>query len=397
MFRRKFRTFLTVFGIAIGIFAFTVMGSLALKLNKMIDGGKQYVTGQITIMPSGTSFTSMSSGSTLPVDTLDAISKVEGVQAVAGGVELALDEPDPNDPLGGSASMTQPLTIEGTDLNSTFQNRNWKDMAMKEGKMLAKEDGDTKITIGYTVAKNKNWKVGDTVTIRGSKFEVIGITDQTMSGPDYYVFMSIVPARKMLIASNSFLMSLQAQGQLHEEDLTTFAGVSWKDGQDPEAVANRIKEQYKDKVMVLSPKAMGDMIDKASSTMNAIIIGAALLALIVGSFSIINTMVMSISERTKEIGIKKAIGASRFVIARDYTIESGFIGLTGGLMGVIMGMIMIVVANNKMEAKGTEIFLFEPTFFVWVLVFSFALGIVAGVIPALRASKLKIVDAIREL
>jgi putative ABC transport system permease protein len=423
MWRRKFRTFLTVFGIAIGIFAFTVMGSLALKLNKMIDGGKQYVTGQITVMPKGTSFTTMSAGATLPVDVLNGIAKVEGVQAVAGGVELAMEEPDPDNPLGSSMSMTSAPTIEGTDLNSEFKNRNWDNLAMKEGRMIAKGDSDDKITIGYTISLDKGWHAGDKVTIRKHQFEIVGVADKTMTGPDSYVFMPLAPARDMLIEATPFLKSLkeqqlnasslsasalaslpedaraqilQAKG-FNEEDLTTMAAVSWKDGADPEVVSDRIKTQFKDDVLVLSPKAMGDMIDKASSTMNAIIVGAALLALIVGSFSIINTMVMSISERTKEIGIKKAIGASKFTIARDYTIESGFIGLTGGVFGVAMGMVMILIANNKMEAKGAEIFLFEPSFFIWVLVFSFSLGIVAGVVPALRAAGLKIVEAIREM
>lgn len=400
------------------------MGSLALKLNKMIDGGKRYVTGQITIMPKGTSFTGMSTGGgTLPVTTLDKISKVEGVQAVAAGIELALEEPNPDDPIGSGMSFGTPPTIEGFDLNSEFKNRNWETMDMKEGRMIAKGDGDDKISIGITVSLDKNWHVGDKVKIRGQEFEVVGIVDKTMTGPDSYVFMSLKPARDLLIESNPFLKSLKEQQKnaatisdaalaklpaetrtqllqaksFNEDDISTMASVSWKDGADSEVVANRIKDQFKDEALVLSPVKMGEMIDKASSTMNAIIIGAALLALIVGSFSIINTMIMSISERTKEIGIKKAIGASRFVIARDYTIESGIIGLVGGILGVAFGLLMIVIVNNRMADKGAEIFLLEPTFFVWVLIFSFALGIVAGIIPALRAAGLRIVEAIREM
>jgi putative ABC transport system permease protein len=423
MWRRKFRTLLTVLGIAVGIFAFTVMGSLALKLNKMIDGGKKYITGQITIMPKGTSFTTMSAGSSLPLDVLNGISKVEGVEAVAGGIELPLEEPDPDNPMGGAVNMGVPPTIEGTDTNSSFENRNWKTLEMKDGRMLQKGDSDDKITIGYTISLDKSWHVGDKVTIRGRQFEVIGVVEKTMTGPDSYVFMPIKPARELLIEATPFLKSLkeqqinasslssaalaklpaEARDQLlqakafKEEDLSTMASVSWKDGADPEAVSNRIKEQFKESVLVLSPKAMGDMIDKASSTMNAIIFGAALLALIVGSFSIINTMVMSISERTKEIGIKKAIGASRFAIARDYTIESGIIGLFGGVIGIGLGLIMIVLVNNKYESKGAELFSVEPNFFIAVAIFSFCLGIIAGILPALRAANLKIVDAIREM
>ena len=424
MWRRKFRTFLTIFGIAIGIFAFTIMGSMALKFNKMIDGGKRYITGQITIMPKGSSFTGGSGGNTiLPVDTLNKISKVKGVKAVSAGVELALEEPNPDDPIGSSMSFGVPPTIEGIDLNSSYENRNWKTMDMKEGRMLQKGDKDNIITIGYTIATDKKLKIGDKFKIRGKEFEVIGIMDKTMTGPDSYVFMPIKPAREMLIASNPFLKSLKEQSDkaakisdasfammpkenreqilqaktFKVEDVTTMASASWEDGQDSEKVSNRIKDQFKKEVLVLSPVKMGEEIDKATVIFNAIILGTALIALIVGGFSIINTMIMSISERTKEIGIKKALGAGRLAIAWEYTLEAGVIGLIGGLLGMGLGVLGALIINGKLAEKGAEIFLIQGSFLVEVVAFSFVLGIIAGVIPAFRASRMRAVDAIREL
>ena len=424
MWRRKFRTFLTIIGITIGIFAFTVMGSMALKLNKMIDGGKRFITGQITILPKGSSFTGMSGGNAmLPVDTLNKIAQVDGVQAVGAGVELALNEPNPDDPTAGSFSFGPPPTIEGVDLNSTYQNRNWKTMNMKEGRMLQKGDADDKIVVGTSIATDKKIKVGDKMKVRGREFEVIGVIDKTLTGPDSYVFMPIQPARELFIESNPFLKSLKEQSDnaakisdsalanmpavtreqilqaksFKVSDVNTMAGVSWKDGFDSEVVANRIKDQFKDQVLVLSPVKMGEQIDKASAIFNALILGTALIALIVGGFSIINTMVMSISERTKEIGIKKALGASGWSIAREYTLEAGIIGFLGGLIGMGLGVLTAIIINNKMASKGAEIFLVEPKFLFEVVAFSFILGIIAGVIPAWRASRLKVVEALREL
>lgn len=422
MWRRKFRTFLTIFGIVIGMFAFTVMGSMALKFNKMIDGGKRFITGQITIMPKGGSYMG-AGGGMLPVDTLNKIAQVEGVDAVAASIELALEEPDPDNPMGSSMSFGTPPTIEGTDLNSNHKNRNWETLNMKDGRMLEKGDADNKIVIGYTIALDKKWKVGDKVKIRGREFEVIGIVDKTMSGPDSYVFMPITPARELYIEANPFLKSLKEQSdntaeisdsalaampaqtreQIQQaksfkvEDVSTMAAVSWKDGQDSEVVSNRIKDQFKDEVLVLSPDSMGKEIDKATVIFNALILGMALLALIVGSFSIINTMVMSISERTKEIGIKKALGASGWTIAREYTLEAGIMGLLGGAIGMGLGVLTAVLLNNKLAEKGAEIFLIQSNFLILVIVFSFVIGIIAGVIPAFRAAKMKVVDAIREL
>ena len=142
---------------------------------------------------------------------------------------------------------------------------------------------------------------------------------------------------------------------------------------------------------------MGEQIDKASTIFNAIILGTALIALIVGGFSIINTMIMSISERTKEIGIKKALGASSWAIAREYTLEAGVIGFLGGAIGMGIGLTLIYIFNAKMAEKGAEIFLVSPGFLIGVVAFSFGLGILAGVIPANRAARMKAVDAIREL
>ena len=423
MWRRKFRTFLTIFGIAIGIFAFTVMGSMALKFNKMIDGGKKYITGQITIMPKGTDFSTGSMSSQLPIDTLNDIAKVDGVKAVGPMVELALEEPNADNPTESMMSMGMPKTIEGTDLNSDYKNKNWNTLDMKEGRMLEKGDGDDVVAIGITIATDKNLKVGDTMKIRDRDFKIIGVINKTMTGPDSYVMMSIKPVREMLVESNPFLKSLKEQSekaaeisdatlammpaeqrkQIQDakgfkiEDINTMAGISWKDDYDSEKVSNEIKDKFKDDVMVLSPQKMGEQIDKASATFNAIIFGSALLALIVGLFSIVNTMVMSISERTKEIGIKKAIGASPGSIAWEYTFEAGVIGLLGGAVGLGLGYLMITIVNNKMASKAAEIFLVDRNFFITVVVFSFIIGMIAGVIPAIRASKMKVVDAIREL
>ncbi|MEI8143214.1 MAG: ABC transporter permease [Candidatus Berkelbacteria bacterium] len=420
--RRKFRALLTITGIAVGIFAFTVMGSMALKLNKMIDGGKRYITGQITISPKGSDFMSGTSG-TMPVDLLDKIAKVDGVEAVEGSVSLAVDEPNPDDPTGGSMGISQPATIYSMDPNSNFKNKNWATLDMDKGVAIDKNSAENDISIGSTVALDKKWKVGDTVKIRGREFHVVGILTKTMTGPDSYVFMNIKPARELYVDSNPFLKSLKTQADsvanisdaelsklspearaqivqsksFRMEDISTSASVSWKDGVDPDQLFNTIKDKYKNEVLVLSPKKMGEQIDKASTTMNAIILGSALLALIVGLFSVVNTMIMSISERTKEIGIKKAIGASGSSIAIEYTLEAGALSIIGGILGMSLGALTALLINSKMAEKGAEIFLLDPSFLIGVVFFSFVVGIVAGFFPALRAARLKVVQAIREL
>jgi putative ABC transport system permease protein len=362
-------------------------------------------------------------GSMLPIDVLNKIRQVDGVSGVNPGVELALKEPNPDDPMVGGASMGPPPTIEGIDAAADSLNKNWQTMEMKEGKMLDKDSKENEIAVGYSIATENKLKIGDNFKIRGRDFKVVGILEKTMTGPDSYVMMSIKPAREMYIEANPFLKSLKQRADdaakisdaelaklpastreqimqakaFNIEDVTTGAQVGWKDGADSEVVVGRIKDQFKDQVMVLSPKKMGEEIDKASAMFNAIILGTAMLALIVGIFSITNTMIMSISERTKEIGIKKAIGASGRSIALEYTLEAGVISIVGGVVGAGLGALMALLVNQKMASKGAEIFLIEPSFLVEVVAFSFIIGIIAGIIPAMRASKLRVVEAIREL
>ncbi|GAB4142099.1 MAG: ABC transporter permease [Patescibacteria group bacterium] len=418
--RRKFRSALTILGIAIGIFAFTVMGSMSLKINKMISGGKKFMTGQITIMPKGTNLMSGQMGKVLPASILDEISKIEGIESVLPNVEIPLEEPDPNNPTNsGGGSFGPPPTIYGIDKTMKFANKNWNSLEMKTGKMIDENSKPYEVAVGYTIASKNKLSVGSNFEIRGKVFKVIGIMDQTMTGPDYFVYIDINEARDLLIESDPFLKeqsenissltpeemanlpenvkeSLENLKTFNIQDLTTSASVIWKDGYDEENV-KEIRERFKGDVLVLSPKQMGEMIDNASKIFYAIILGSAVIALLVGSFSIVNTMIMSVSERAREIGIKKAIGASRKSIALEYMGEAGIIGFFGGVIGVSAGTLVTFSINKKTASDGAEIFLIDIWFMLGVMGFSLVLGLVAGVIPAIRASKLKVVETLHEM
>ena len=421
LWRRKFRTLLTVIGISIGIFAFTVMGSMALKFNKMIDGGKRFITGQITIYPK-INMTGTSAGSMITEAILQGIEQIDGVESVAPVVELSLEEFDPDNP-DTAMSFGMPATIEGWDTTVKMNNKNWDFLDVKDGRMIEPTDPSDVIVVGSTVAVDKKAVVGQNMTIRGKEFKIIGILDRTMTGPDNYVIMQIGSARELYVEANPYLKSLKQRSEeaaqitdkelaslpestrktiiearaFKMEDINTMAGVAWKEGYDSNIVADKIKAEYKEEVTVLSPDKMGEQIDDAMAIFNVIILGSALVALLVGGFSIVNTMVMAVSERTREIGIKKSLGASRSRIAIEYTAEAGVIGLLGGAAGMGLGYLTAFLINQKYSSKGAEIFLLEPSFLIGVVLFSLFLGLIAGLIPAYRASRLKVVEALREI
>jgi len=119
-------------------------------------------------------------------------------------------------------------------------------------------------------------------------------------------------------------------------------------------------------------------------------------ALLVGGLSIINTMIMSVSERTREIGLKRAIGAETRTVLGEYLLESSMIGLLGGLIGMGLGVVAITLLNNATESNNVTVFAISWLVVVGPVVFATVLGTLAGIFPALRAARLKPVESLRE-
>lgn len=378
MARRRSRTSLTVVGIVIGIFALAVMGSLAEKMNLMIDGGVKYYTGQLTIAPKGGE---MSFGSALNSSIVEEMSKVPGVRRVSPYVALMLDEE-------AGMSFGMPSMITGLDPAIGLDNRNYKKFDLDTGRMLRK--GDVSATVvGWDLAKEKELTVGDTFKIRGRDFKVVGILEKMLTSPDKQAIVPLSQAREMFIASQPMLKSF------NPADIITGAAVSWDDGVNPERLAKAIATRFPD-VSVMAPKEMEKQLNQAMLMFNLIVTGSALIALVVGGLSVINTMTMAVSERTKEIGLKKALGASTRDILKEFITEAGTIGFIGGLIGIGIGGAFVWVVNAEMASRGADIFLMTPRLIGISLAFALCLGAISGIYPAFRAANLDCVRALRE-
>lgn len=387
MFRRKLRTALTIFGIMIGIFALTVMGAMAEKMNRLMDGGVKYVTGEITVSPKGGM---MDLNGMIPYKKLDEIKKIQGVQAVQGNISMMLEENQ------SSFNMGMPSMLTGVDLNSDFKNKNYPKLEMESGSLIEKGDKG-KVSVGKDIALDKKVKTGEKIEVRGKEFEVRGIIAKTYTGPDKMVYMSIEDAQDLFVESQPYLKSLRDDPRVgfKQNELVTAVSVSWKDGEDPEAVAKRIRDQVKE-VTVVSPKEFAEQFKSFSRLFNMITLSSAVIALIVGSLSVINTMIMSIAERTREIGVKKAVGAKTRNILFEYLAEAGVIGLFGGILGTGLGALVVYFINSGTKNIGDQIFLVTPRIIINSILFAIVLGIVAGIYPAVHAVRLNIVKAIRE-
>lgn len=378
MFRRKGRTLLTVFGITIGIFAFTVMGSMAEKINLLVNGGTRYYADKVTVSQSDSLFISA------PMDIRKGqeIAQVEGVAAVSASVYTTLSESL------DAVSFGPPAGIAGEDLG----NRSYESFKITYSAGRQLEEGDEgKVVVGADLVKKLGARVGGTVKIRDRDFEVVGIMDKTLTAPDNTVSMTLADAQKIYYGELPEIIRTQTKPENVVNGFTVYVDP----GVNPDALAEKINQEVSD-ISASGPQAFQDQIASATGTFNAILFGIALISLIVGGLSIINTMTMSISERTREIGIKKAIGAKTKNILAEYLTEAGLIGLFGGVIGWGLGALTVLALNTAMESSGNIIFLLTPRISIFAIVFAVVLGVLAGFYPARYAVKLNIVKALRQ-
>jgi putative ABC transport system permease protein len=150
-------------------------------------------------------------------------------------------------------------------------------------------------------------------------------------------------------------------------------------------------------LQALTYSDVADSIGQITSTINAFLAGIAGISLLVGGVGVMNTMYTSVLERTKEIGVMKAVGAKNSHVLSIFLIESGLMGLVGGIVGTILGLLTNVAATKLISTlAGLElVIVISPVVIIATLVGSFALGALAGLWPARRASKLRVVEALR--
>ena len=379
VFRRKMRAFLTICGITIGVFALVVMGSMAEKINLLIDGGTRYYSDKVVV----TDGSAGTAGFTTTPIGVGRISEVEGVPGVAratASIWMMLDEK-------GGMSMGVPQGIAGSDLRSEGY-ESFK-LTMKEGRDLTATDRGVAV-VGCDIAKALDAKVGGTVTLRGKQFQVIGIYDKTLTAPDNTVAVSLYDAQQLLYAQLPQIV----QKQVNSADLATSITAYPKPGVDPDQLASTIQGSLSN-VTASGPQVFVDQFKSMTKIFNSIIFGVALISLLVGGLSVVNTMTMSVLERTREIGIRKAIGASHRQIVGQFLGESAFIGFLGGATGLVLGWVVSIVANALLESSGTVLFLVTPRLAIGAVVFAIVLGVASGFYPSFHAARLKPVLALR--
>ena len=380
--RRKLRTTLTILGITIGIWALVVFGSMANKINALVDGGSTYFADKVSL--SADAGMGGFSAAPMALAIADRGADVDGVAVVVPEVMLLMDEEM------SAVSMSVPPMIQGS-VAGADQGRETFELRYAQGRALTAADEGRPVTVlGSDIARKFGAGVGDTIVLRGAEFEVVGVLEPTLTAPDQTAMVPFRAAQELFVAS----LPPMVRESVEADSVTTSMTVFPEPGVDPDVLARRIETELPD-VSAMSGKDFDEQIGSSMAILNAILIGIALISLVVGGLSVVNTMAMSIAERTREIGIKRAIGGSRLRIVRELVVEAGLIGFIGGAIGLALGALVVTLVNDAGRSSGTVLFDLTTGTAITAVLFSTILGALAGFMPALHAARLDPVSALR--
>jgi putative ABC transport system permease protein len=379
--RRKVRTTLTILGITIGIWALVVFGSMANKINALVAGGSEFYAGKLTVSAAGGS---MGFGSPLAISTADRVAALPGVDVVVPSVSMLVSDE------ASTVSFGIPEMIMG-QVAGADRGRETFALHLAGGRQLTPGDEGANVTVlGSDIARQHAAKVGDSVTLRGEPFTVVGILEPTLTAPDTTAIVPLAAGQRLFMKSLPSLVSAKLDPATVVSGLTVYP----KPGASPEALAAEVKAAIPG-VVTMTGADFDRQVGSATSILNSILVGIALISLAVGGLSVINTMAMSVAERTREIGIKRAIGGGRLRIVRELVTESAFIGFLGGAVGLALGAALVLLVNEAGRASGTILFQLTLGTAVTAVGFSTLLGALAGFVPALHAARLDPVAALR--
>jgi putative ABC transport system permease protein len=391
--QRRLRSWLTMLGIFIGIATIVALISLGQGLNDAVFSQFSFLSADVLTITAGTSATAGAwADNSKPMTTkeFEAVESTSGIKAIA-----------PRN-MQGSLYQYKDFLFSGMVASippGEYGNSVYDIAAIKVEFGDRVSEGDKgKVLVGYNIANQdllpKPLKVGDVITINEENFEIHGIIEKKGS----------------FILDNMIAMNEDDMFELFDMPEGEYAiiGAQIEPDADMKEVILELEKRLR-KVRDVKEEDQDFTVDAALDTlkqMEASLFGVKLflyiiagISLVVGGIGIMNTMFTSVLERTKEIGVMKAIGARNDSIFTLFFIESGLLGTVGGIIGISLGTGLAIGAEYIGKTfLNTE--LIQANLSPWLLggalLFSFFLGAISGILPAMQASKLHPVDALRK-
>lgn len=383
---RKTRSALTIFSIFIGITTIFIFISFGWGLYDYVNS---FTTGtsadKITISPKGIGAPGMDDTFSFSERDLKAVERSAGV-IEAEGMYAKVVEIEKSD-------IKKYVMIMSLDPKKGMMIE-LSNMKIFRGREL--QSGDVKkVVLGYNYLLDdkifpKKLDINDKLTLNGQDFRVIGFYSELGNPQDdsnVYILPDTMKAVFPNITGYAMIIGRTDIGSMN----LTIANI------ERNLRISRNADKGKEDFYVAS---FEDLIASYTSALDIVIgfvILIALISVLVSAINTANTMITSVLERTKEIGVLKAIGAKNSEIFNIFVFESGFLGAVAGILGVVAGFIITFIAGSLLDNLGWGFLSphYSITLFVGCIIFAIVTGAVSGVIPAINASKTNVVDALR--
>lgn len=368
----KMRSFLTMLGIIVGVMAVTLLIS-------MVQGATNSITGQLSTL-GGSNLTCgvLKSAPRLTLDEVKALEKEPSIGTVCASLK--------GDLTVRAAGNQYDATVYGITEHYIDMNA----MQLASGRGILEIDNEYRLNtcvVGVEVARKLYGNtdvLGEELRIAGRDYRIVGVL--TEAGANNFGSTD----------KDVYIPFINLQRMTGQSGITQFdaSAASVESLEEAERVLNDfLKDKYgKDGYMVINMGSIIDMMKEIYNTLSYLLGGIAGISLLVGGIGIMNIMLVSVTERTREIGIRKAIGAQKADITVQFLIESVVLSMMGGLIGMgISGGILGIV---NLCVKDYHFVITLPVALIAVL-FSVGVGIIFGIYPANKAAKLKPIDALR--
>ena len=384
----KMRSILTMLGIIIGVAAVIALVSIGNGVKQDIQNSISSLGSNLLMVMPGAPRTpgvrpTAGSMKSLKVADYEAIAKLDGVKAVSpmtNGAYVVIYQ-----------NKNWTTSVSGVNANYLDVN-NW---TMKSGRFLSNKNIQNRervAVVGKTVAKNlfgDEDPVGAEIRVKNIPFRVIGVLNSKGSGAmgndqDDMVIIPYTTAMERVDGIDYLRMIYVVAKDENGIDRLQ------SDIENLLRVRHGIKDTNLDDFNIQNMNSIMETMEETTGTLTLFLGAVAAISLVVGGIGIMNIMLVSVTERTREIGIRKALGATYFVIVTQFLIEAVVISLMGGLIGIALG---IGASKLISLASGMSTVISVPTI-VLSFAFSMAIGLVFGIYPARKAAKLNPIDAL---
>ena len=384
----KMRSILTMLGIIIGVAAVIALVSIGNGVKQDIQNSISSLGSNLLMVMPGAPRTpgvrpSAGSMKSLKVSDYEAISKLDGVKAASpmtNGSYVVIYQ-----------NKNWTTSVSGVSYNYLDVN-NW---SMKSGRFLSEKNVQNRervAVVGKTVVKNlfgDEDPVGAEIRVKNIPFRIIGVLNSKGSGAmgndqDDMVIIPYTTAMER-VEGVDYLRMIYVVGK-DENGIDRLQS----DIENLLRVRHGIKDTNLDDFNIQNMNSIMETMEETTGTLTLFFGAVAAISLVVGGIGIMNIMLVSVTERTREIGVRKALGATYSVIVTQFLIEAVVISLMGGIIGIILG-----IGSSKLigMASGMSTVISIPTI-VMSFAFSMAIGLIFGIYPARKAAKLNPIDAL---